>query len=124
MTKTGYYLLVFSLYLLCFRVASKYSTQITNLNKLTQSRRSENPPHTQEDTSNSYPLNHILLPQQGSKEADKIEELPGQPQIDFDHYSGYITVDAHAGRALFYYFAESPHNSSIKPLVLWLNGGN
>ncbi|KAF9587701.1 hypothetical protein IFM89_004678, partial [Coptis chinensis] len=38
-------------------------------------------------------------------------------------YSGYVTVDPTAGRALFYYFVESPQNSSSNPLLLWLNGG-
>jgi serine carboxypeptidase-like clade 2 len=55
---------------------------------------------------------------------DKIRTLPGQPKgVEFEHYSGYVTVDREAGRALFYYFVESPQDSSIKPLVLWLNGG-
>uniref|UniRef100_A0A0D9VUP5 Carboxypeptidase n=1 Tax=Leersia perrieri TaxID=77586 RepID=A0A0D9VUP5_9ORYZ len=35
----------------------------------------------------------------------------------------YVTVDAKAGRALFYYFVEAPHDPFKKPLVLWLNGG-
>lgn len=60
--------------------------------------------------------------QEGLKAADKISSLPGQPQVSFSHYSGYVTVDPSAGRALFYYFAES-QDSSHKPLVLWLNGG-
>ncbi|GER49872.1 serine carboxypeptidase-like protein [Striga asiatica] len=60
--------------------------------------------------------------QDGLKKADKIKMLPGQPPVDFDHYSGYVTVNAKAGRALFYYFAEAK-NSTDKPLVLWLNGG-
>ncbi|KAL6514587.1 hypothetical protein OROGR_020166 [Orobanche gracilis] len=56
------------------------------------------------------------------KKADKIKKLPGQPHVDFNQYSGYVTVDPKAGRSLFYYFAEAidPCN---KPLVLWLNGG-
>ncbi|GER42200.1 serine carboxypeptidase [Striga asiatica] len=60
--------------------------------------------------------------QKGKKEADKIEELPGQPSVNFSQYSGYVTVDPKAERALFYYFTESedPENT---PLVLWLNGG-
>lgn len=63
--------------------------------------------------------------QQGLKAADKISRLPGQPRrFKFYQYSGYITVDPHHGRALYYYFAESTHKSSTKPLVLWLNGGN
>ncbi|XP_039034616.1 serine carboxypeptidase 1-like [Hibiscus syriacus] len=55
--------------------------------------------------------------QDGSIETDKISALPGQPDgVDFNHYSGYVTVDSKAGRALFYYFAESPENSSTNPL--------
>ncbi|KAE8673493.1 Serine carboxypeptidase II-3 [Hibiscus syriacus] len=65
-----------------------------------------------------------IQPQGGSMETDKIIALPGQPSgVDFNHYSGYVTVDSKAGRALFYYFAESPENSSTKSLVLWFNGG-
>ncbi|KAL6545325.1 hypothetical protein OROGR_009199 [Orobanche gracilis] len=52
---------------------------------------------------------------------DRITSLPGQPQnVGFDQYSGYITVNQTAGRALFYWLAEAPIN---RPLVLWLNGG-
>ncbi|CAI9286836.1 unnamed protein product [Lactuca saligna] len=62
--------------------------------------------------------------QHGKKEADKILRLPGQPKgPKFNQYSGYVTVDPKHGRALFYYFVESTHASSRKPLVLWLNGG-
>lgn len=59
----------------------------------------------------------------GLREGDKIVRLPGQPEVSFSQYSGYVTVDPNAGRALFYYFAES-QDSWAKPLVLWLNGGN
>lgn len=60
-----------------------------------------------------------------SQEADYLPHgLPGQPTgFKFRQYSGYVTVDAKAGRALFYYFAEATRNPSKKPLVLWLNGG-
>ena len=34
----------------------------------------------------------------------------------------YITVDADAGRALYYTLAESQTNAAEHPLVLWLNG--
>ncbi|XP_076887210.1 serine carboxypeptidase 1-like [Bidens hawaiensis] len=62
--------------------------------------------------------------QHGLKENDKISRLPGQPKsFKLNQYSGYVTVDPHNGRALFYYFSESKHESSEKPLVLWLNGG-
>ncbi|PKA49127.1 Serine carboxypeptidase II-3 [Apostasia shenzhenica] len=64
-----------------------------------------------------------VSPQDGLMEANKINALPGQPQgVNFDQYAGYVTVDSSAGRALFYYFAEAPHEPNAKPLVLWLNG--
>ncbi|XVF47073.1 hypothetical protein PTKIN_Ptkin03bG0079600 [Pterospermum kingtungense] len=67
---------------------------------------------------------NCIQPQDGSMETDKIGALPGQPNgVGFNQYAGYVTVDSQAGRALFYYFAESPENSSTNPLVLWLNGG-
>ncbi|CAA7389447.1 unnamed protein product [Spirodela intermedia] len=57
------------------------------------------------------------------QERDRITALPGQPtNVGFKQYSGYVTVDARAGRALFYWLIESPANAS-SPLVLWLNGG-
>ncbi|MBA0622630.1 hypothetical protein Godav_008156 [Gossypium davidsonii] len=66
-----------------------------------------------------------IEPQDGKMEADEIDALPGQPDgVDFDQYAGYVTVDQKDGRALFYYFVESPRNSSSNnPLILWLNGG-
>ncbi|PWA44485.1 Peptidase S10, serine carboxypeptidase [Artemisia annua] len=124
MMHISYLLLVISVYLFAFSVASK-DNQITNLNKLIKSKRSVNPPRaepwTKQDASNLSPV--YIVPQEGSREADMIDKLPGQPEVDFDQYAGYVTVDAEAGRALFYYLAESPQNSSTKPLVLWLNGG-
>ncbi|KAK8664818.1 hypothetical protein V6N13_084591 [Hibiscus sabdariffa] len=73
---------------------------------------------------NTWRSSDYIQPQDGSMETDKISALPGQSDgVDFDHYSGYVTVDSKAGRALFYYFAESPQNSSTNPLVLWFNGG-
>ncbi|XP_019199832.1 PREDICTED: serine carboxypeptidase-like 45 isoform X1 [Ipomoea nil] len=58
--------------------------------------------------------------------ADRITPgLPGQPQVCFSHYSGYVTIDEEEEhqRALFYYFVEAEVDPSSKPLVLWLNGG-
>ncbi|GKU91743.1 hypothetical protein SLEP1_g5569 [Rubroshorea leprosula] len=60
------------------------------------------------------------------QEKDRIIKLPGQPpNVSFSQYSGYITVDAKAGRALFYWLIQVPEKSrpTSKPLVLWLNGG-
>ena len=104
------------------------SSQTDNLFKLLKSRKSQNPPNTElwvgldNDDGNFSPV--YIGPQDGLKKADKINALPGQPKgVDFDQYAGYITIDPKAGRALFYYFVESPQNSATKPLVLWLNGG-
>lgn len=58
------------------------------------------------------------------KMKDKIISLPGQPpHLNFSQFSGYVTVDSAAGRALFYWLTKSPSPSETKPLVLWLNGG-
>ncbi|KAF9623000.1 hypothetical protein IFM89_035981 [Coptis chinensis] len=54
---------------------------------------------------------------------DRITMLPGQPQVSFQQFSGYVTVDEKKQRALFYYFVEAEMNPASKPLVLWLNGG-
>uniref|UniRef100_A0A804I997 Carboxypeptidase n=1 Tax=Musa acuminata subsp. malaccensis TaxID=214687 RepID=A0A804I997_MUSAM len=65
-----------------------------------------------------------VAPQHGLKDLDKIDRLPGQPEgQSINQYAGYVTVDHHNGRALFYYFVESPEDQAKKPLVLWLNGG-
>ncbi|CAL1374422.1 unnamed protein product [Linum trigynum] len=60
---------------------------------------------------------------ESSYEADKIVKLPGQPEVSFQQYSGYVTVDETQQRKLFYYFVEAETNFTSKPLVLWLNGG-
>lgn len=60
------------------------------------------------------------------QERDRISYLPGQPaNVDFSQYSGYVTVNEQAGRALFYWLIESPEsqNPEERPLLLWLNGG-
>ncbi|CAK9163438.1 unnamed protein product [Ilex paraguariensis] len=61
-----------------------------------------------------------------AQERDRIKELPGQPaNVGFTQYSGYVTVNQQAGRALFYWFIEAPasRGPQSRPLVLWLNGG-
>ncbi|CAI0442997.1 unnamed protein product [Linum tenue] len=55
--------------------------------------------------------------------ADKIAKLPGQPEVSFQQYAGYVLVHETQQRKLFYYFVEAATNSTSKPLVLWLNGG-
>ncbi|KAG2309122.1 hypothetical protein Bca4012_081957 [Brassica carinata] len=70
----------------------------------------------------------VLLPFSSScrdaQETDRISHLPGEPNdVSFSHYSGYVTVNEPAGRALFYWLTESSDHPESKPLVLWLNGG-
>jgi serine carboxypeptidase-like clade II len=61
---------------------------------------------------------------EGSKEADRITALPGQPNdAAVQQYSGYINVDEKDGRTLFYYFVEATTDAAKSPLILWLNGG-
>lgn len=62
-------------------------------------------------------------PQQGMRENDRIERLPGQPEVDFKQYGGYVTVNRTTGRAFYYYFVEAHHSPNSLPLLLWLNGG-
>ncbi|GAU19856.1 hypothetical protein TSUD_170820 [Trifolium subterraneum] len=59
----------------------------------------------------------------GAEEEDRILELPGQPKVLFKQFSGYVTVNHEAGRALFYWLTEAQQNPLNKPLVIWLNGG-
>ncbi|KAL2511087.1 Carboxypeptidase [Abeliophyllum distichum] len=56
-------------------------------------------------------------------EEDLVVKLPGQPEVKFRQYAGYLDVDLKAERSLFYYFVEAGEDSDHKPLTLWLNGG-
>jgi len=119
--------LLFLSCLLLLSISCNSANQVSNLNKLIKSQRYQKPLQSQSQIGldqterEPFPVRHDF----GSKEADKVDALPGQPTegVDFDQYAGYVTIDATAGRALFYYFVESPQNSSTNPLVLWLNGG-
>lgn len=62
-------------------------------------------------------------PYKQARQADLVVNLPGQPNVSFAQYAGYVTVNESHGRALFYWFFEATSNSSSKPLLLWLNGG-
>ncbi|KAE8733215.1 hypothetical protein F3Y22_tig00001478pilonHSYRG00440 [Hibiscus syriacus] len=65
-------------------------------------------------------LNDYIKPQDGSMEIDKIIALPGQPSgVDFNHYSGYVTVDSKAGRALST-ILPSPPRTLLQ--ILWFYG--
>jgi hypothetical protein len=56
-------------------------------------------------------------------EADRVTGLPGQPEVGFKHYAGYVNVGTSGDRALFYWFFEAEKEPEKKPLLLWLNGG-
>lgn len=65
-------------------------------------------------------------PPHSTQEFDRILNLPGHPNNvpSISQFSGYITVNHHNGRALFYWFFEAQSaQPSSKPLLLWLNGG-
>ncbi|KAJ6907895.1 serine carboxypeptidase-like 35 isoform X1 [Populus alba x Populus x berolinensis] len=61
--------------------------------------------------------------EEARREADRVTNLPGQPQVRFQHYAGYVKLGPQNQRALFYWFFEAKEDASQKPLVLWLNGG-
>ncbi|KAG8488740.1 hypothetical protein CXB51_016627 [Gossypium anomalum] len=62
--------------------------------------------------SNAFPMN------------DLITKLPGQPDVNFRQFAGYIDVDENVvGRSLFYYFVEAEKDPMTQPLTIWLTGG-
>lgn len=60
---------------------------------------------------------------EGYPAEDLVVDLPGQPQVGFKQFAGYVDVDVKHGRSLFYYFVEAKQSPETKPLALWLNGG-
>ncbi|XP_045824674.1 serine carboxypeptidase-like 40 [Trifolium pratense] len=120
-----------SLFLLSFLIVTLFvdeihgSKQSRALDKLQKSKFNAN---SQIDMSHFKAQKNILLDamihsQDGMKEKDRIEKLPGQPNVKFSQYGGYVTVDKFAGRAFYYYFVEAAHSKETLPLLLWLNGG-
>ncbi|THG04891.1 hypothetical protein TEA_010132 [Camellia sinensis var. sinensis] len=82
------------------------------------------------DTSLFEAIRHVdrveVYPQEGLKERDRIVRLPGQPNVEFTQYGGYVTLNESAGRAFYYYFVEAQGQQQFNhslPLLLWLNGG-
>ncbi|AES81785.2 serine carboxypeptidase-like protein [Medicago truncatula] len=45
-----------------------------------------------------------------------------KPHVPYRQYYGYIPLDMHNTRYLFFYFMEDESDSASKPVVLWLNG--
>lgn len=65
---------------------------------------------------------------QAAPASAQIQSLPGLPASEMSkltpQYSGYVTVDAQAGRALFYWFATAQSSQpTTLPLLVWLQGG-
>ncbi|XP_010479023.1 PREDICTED: serine carboxypeptidase-like 44 [Camelina sativa] len=60
---------------------------------------------------------------EGFPKEDLVTKLPGQPEVAFRQFAGYVDIDVKAGRSLFYYFVEAEKQPHTKPLTLWLNGG-
>ncbi|KAL5992720.1 hypothetical protein ACLOJK_013639 [Asimina triloba] len=122
-------LLFFSCFLVWPITSNIDAGQITSLRKLISKSLKSSQQSQVDSRTSSLDANKgyspiYVAPQEGLMDADKINALPGQPNgVDFSQYAGYVTVDPQHGRALFYYFTESPENASTKPLVLWLNGG-
>lgn len=54
---------------------------------------------------------------------DQIVTLPGQPDVNFRQFSGYIDIDPNASKNLFYYFVEAENDPLNLPLTIWLTGG-
>ncbi|TVU09867.1 hypothetical protein EJB05_43364, partial [Eragrostis curvula] len=125
MANISFYLLLLTI---CVAALSADASQEAHLREFIRSRKNS---RSNKGTFNvnrvGYRLAESLATGSGAdqsalKAADKIDALPGQPDVDFDQYGGYITVDETNGRALFYYFVESPVDAATKPLLLWLNG--
>ena len=68
-------------------------------------------------------IRHWHFPGQPPGGEHLVTNLPGQPDVNFKHYAGYVTVNEQNGRALFFWFYEATTHPDEKPLVLWLNGG-
>lgn len=65
-----------------------------------------------------------IIKENEEAEADRIIKLPGQPKVSFQQYSGYVTSNKVAGRALFYWLTEAVRKPEKRPLVIWFNGGH
>ncbi|KAL5713043.1 hypothetical protein ACHQM5_015158 [Ranunculus cassubicifolius] len=107
---------------LCFLVLGSHGRQEDALSSLWTAKRNAEVDTTFYDNVRFIDETKIL-PQDGLKEKDRIEKLPGQPDVGFTQYGGYVTVDEKNGRAFYYYFVEAETLKETKPLLLWLNGG-
>ncbi|XP_021847427.1 serine carboxypeptidase-like 31 isoform X2 [Spinacia oleracea] len=98
-TKTPFYVFVIIIVLLLY------------IEPIDSSRLKIKPSYIDNNEENPSENNHLVT------------NLPGQPDVNFRHYAGYVTVYQKNQRALFYWFYEASSLPDEKPLVLWLNGG-
>ncbi|KAK7312108.1 hypothetical protein VNO77_35706 [Canavalia gladiata] len=117
-------------FLLSFLILSFYvaeisgSKQVGALNKLYKSKlRGTSQIDRSDFEVQEFGHDGIVYSQEGLKEKDRIERLPGQPLVNFSQYGGYVTLNEIAGRAFYYYFVEAQRSKETLPLLLWLNGG-
>ena len=124
MEKNSFLLLALFLILSCMVVPSQGNKQTQALSHLYKSKMKGSSGISKSLFKAIHHINKTRIhPQEGMKEKDRIEKLPGQPHVQFSQYGGYVTVDKSAGRALYYYFVEAQHSKETLPLLLWLNGG-
>ena len=58
----------------------------------------------------------------GQSHPDQVTSLPGlKSTLEFQHFAGYLNVNATHNRNLFYWFTKATNSST--DLVIWLNGG-
>ncbi|XP_057514100.1 serine carboxypeptidase-like 40 [Actinidia eriantha] len=123
MVHKGSSILFFSLLISSFLAPTHGKKRTEALGLLYKSKLTKN---SAVDTSGFEVIRHDrveVLPQDGMKERDRIEKLPGQPNVEFSHYGGYVTVNESTGKAFYYYFVEAQKSHHSLPLLLWLNGG-
>ncbi|XP_057512803.1 putative serine carboxypeptidase-like 53 [Actinidia eriantha] len=123
MVHKGSSIVFFSLLISTFLATTHGKKQTEALGHLYKAKQTKN---SDVDTSGFEVIRHDrveVLPQEGLKERDRIEKLPGQPNVAFSHYGGYVTVNESTGKAFYYYFAEAQNSHHSLPLLLWLNGG-
>ncbi|XWS32493.1 hypothetical protein CRYUN_Cryun23aG0163200 [Craigia yunnanensis] len=124
MEKNSFLLLAFFLILSCLVAPSQGKKQTQALGHLYKNKMKGSSGINKSLFKAIHHINKTRIhPQEGMKEKDRIEKLPGQPHVQFSQHGGYVTVDRSAGRALYYYFVEAQHSKESLPLLLWLNGG-
>lgn len=124
--RTALVLLSTLLFLSCFVTNITAKKQIEALSRMYEEKLKSNTRIDRRLYNASHHHSHKVQvnPQEGMRENDRIDRLPGQPPVRFNQYGGYVTVNRTAGRAFYYYFAEAHHSAKSLPLLLWLNGGN